>query len=109
MSKTGRAAFLPTIALSFCLIAFKAFPDDARTLYQKGREEQVESSMLAAIELYRASLRANPDYDQPMIGLAECFFALEESLATGGQDSHRLEPAGPGASPVPESYNEGEE
>jgi tetratricopeptide (TPR) repeat protein len=78
MSKTGRAAFLLTMSLSFGLLAFKALGDDARTLYQKGREAQIASLTLGAIELYRASLRANPDYDQPMIGLAECFFSLEE-------------------------------
>jgi tetratricopeptide (TPR) repeat protein len=78
MNNTGRAAFLLTVSLSFCLTAFKAFGEDARSLYQRGREAQIESSTLRAIELYRASLRANPDYDQPMIGLAECFFGLEE-------------------------------
>ncbi len=51
---------------------------DPRTLYQRGREEQVRSNLLAAVELYRAALRENPAYDKPLIGLAETFFALEE-------------------------------
>jgi tetratricopeptide (TPR) repeat protein len=50
----------------------------ARALYQRGREEQSRSNLLAAVELYRASLQANPAYYQPLIGLAEVFFTLEE-------------------------------
>ena len=51
---------------------------DPRTLYQRGREEQARSNLLAAVELYRAALRENPAYHRPLIGLAETFFALEE-------------------------------
>ena len=51
---------------------------DPKILYQRGREEQSRSNLLAAVELYRASLIENPAYDKPMIGLAESFFALEE-------------------------------
>jgi tetratricopeptide (TPR) repeat protein len=49
-----------------------------RALYEQGREAQVRGQALQAIELYRASLRANSDYVQPMIGLAEAFFDLEQ-------------------------------
>ena len=51
---------------------------DPKILYQRGREEQARANLLAAVELYRASLIENPAYDKPMIGLAESFFALEE-------------------------------
>lgn len=78
MSKLGGAAAFTAIGLIFFLSAFKTFAEDAPTLYQKGREAQTASATLQAIELYRAALRVNPDYSQPMIGLAECFFALEE-------------------------------
>jgi len=51
---------------------------DPRILYQRGRTEQARSNLLAAVELYRAALIENPAYDEPLIGLAESFFALEE-------------------------------
>ena len=51
---------------------------DPKILYQRGRAEQARSNLLAAVELYRASLIENPAYDKPLIGLAESFFALEE-------------------------------
>jgi len=51
---------------------------DPRILYQRGRAEQARSNLLAAVELYRAALIENPAYDEPLIGLAESFFALEE-------------------------------
>jgi tetratricopeptide (TPR) repeat protein len=51
---------------------------DSRILYERGRAEQARSNLLAAVELYRAALIENPAYVQPLIGLAESFFALEE-------------------------------
>jgi len=78
MSRTGSAALFTAIGLFGFLLVFQAIGQDARALYQQGREAQETSSTLRAIELYRAALRGNPDYSQPMIGLAECFFALEE-------------------------------
>ncbi|UCF98612.1 MAG: tetratricopeptide repeat protein [Spirochaetaceae bacterium] len=51
---------------------------DPKILYQRGRVEQARSNLLAAVELYRAALIANPAYAEPLIGLAESFFALEE-------------------------------
>jgi tetratricopeptide (TPR) repeat protein len=51
---------------------------DPRVLYQRGRAEQSRSNLLAAVELYRAALIDNPAYDEPLVGLAESFFALEE-------------------------------
>ena len=51
---------------------------DPRTLYQRGRAEQARSNLLVAVELYRAALNENPAYLEPLIGLAESFFALEE-------------------------------
>jgi tetratricopeptide (TPR) repeat protein len=78
MSRFGRAAAFTAIGLIFFFSLSQTFAEEARTLYQQGREAQMQSATLRAIELYRAALRANPDYSQPMIGLAECFFALEE-------------------------------
>ena len=49
-----------------------------RQLYQRGREAQSRVQLLRAVELYRAALQSNPDYLEPMVGLAETFFALEE-------------------------------
>ena len=76
--RAGRAAPKALMGLLICWVCREVFCEDALSLYQKGRESQIGASTLQAIELYRASLRANPNYVQPMIGLAECFFALEE-------------------------------
>ena len=51
---------------------------DARDLYGTGRTAQGERNFPRAIELYRAALEENPHYVEPMIGLAESFFRLEE-------------------------------
>lgn len=75
---------LAAVILALCSVGMlfaQAGADEAadpRTLYQRGREEQARSNLLAAVELYRAALRENPAYDRPLIGLGETFFALEE-------------------------------
>jgi tetratricopeptide (TPR) repeat protein len=69
------------LSLLFLLVVTAAGaqePASARSLYQEGRQSQSRGQTLRAIELYRASLRANPDYVQPMVGLAEAFFDLEQ-------------------------------
>jgi tetratricopeptide (TPR) repeat protein len=78
MRRSGGTALFATMGLFLCLLVLRTYGDDARSLYQQGREAQMGSRTLQAIELFRASIQANPDYSQPMIGLAECFFALEE-------------------------------
>jgi len=78
MKKT--AAFFCILFAAVFVFAQKAdeAPGSALALYEGGRAEQSRSSHLAAVKLYRASLKENPDYVLPMIGLAESFFALEE-------------------------------
>jgi tetratricopeptide (TPR) repeat protein len=77
-----------TLILTLCLILWPAALASAQSgpegeadpllLYRRGRTEQARSNLLAAVELYRAALEQNPNYHQPLIGLAESFFALEE-------------------------------
>ncbi len=78
MRKGAAAVF----ALFVSVLAFGQNGGDAiqsaQALYLRGREEQSRSNLLAAVELYRASLQENPAYYQPLIGLAEVFFTLEE-------------------------------
>ncbi|HEB11571.1 MAG TPA: tetratricopeptide repeat protein [Spirochaetales bacterium] len=47
-------------------------------LYELGRKAQLTDNLPGAIEFYRAALELNPVFLQPMIGLAESFFSLEE-------------------------------
>jgi tetratricopeptide (TPR) repeat protein len=78
---TRTAAALASFLLTVFLLAAQGLAaqgNDARSLYQQGRVAQDREDFLGAIELYRAALRANPDYGQPLAGLAECFFRLEE-------------------------------
>jgi tetratricopeptide (TPR) repeat protein len=47
-------------------------------LFQTGRRAQEERVYYLAAQKYKESLQANPSYLPPMIGLAECFFLMEE-------------------------------
>ncbi|MBN1834807.1 MAG: tetratricopeptide repeat protein [Spirochaetales bacterium] len=73
-----------TVRLCLALLVLSALGAGAQDrpsapgLYEQGRAAQSRRELLRAVELYRAALRANPDYLQPMIGLGEVFFALEE-------------------------------
>lgn len=51
---------------------------EARSLYTDGVRAQAEENYILAIEYYRAALSSNPAYLEPMTGLAEAFFLLEE-------------------------------
>ncbi len=67
-------------AAGFLLAAvlLQAEPANPVELYREGRQAQMRSELPRAVELYRAALQANPDYLEPMVGLAESFFMLEE-------------------------------
>lgn len=52
--------------------------EDARELYNTGRQLQKNGNVHGAIEKYRASLSLNADYVEPMQGLAECFYLIGE-------------------------------
>jgi len=47
-------------------------------LYRKGLAAQNEEAYYTAIEAYRGCLERNPVYMEPIVGLAQCYFALEE-------------------------------
>ncbi len=47
-------------------------------LFHAGQKEQVAENFFKAIELYRSALEIAPDYRDPIIGLSESYFALEE-------------------------------
>ncbi len=51
---------------------------EAVRLYEEGLARQLAEDYTGAVDSYRASLRANPAYVLPMVGLAESFHALGE-------------------------------
>lgn len=51
---------------------------EARALFAAGRQAEGRESWLSAVESYRAALKENPAYLEPLVGLARCFFSLEE-------------------------------
>jgi tetratricopeptide (TPR) repeat protein len=54
------------------------FAADARSLYRAGSAAQASEDYPLAVESYLAALAANPAYLEPMAGLAESFFLMEE-------------------------------
>jgi tetratricopeptide (TPR) repeat protein len=52
--------------------------DSAVRLYQEGLQAQIRENPHLAVEKYRAALDANPNYFEPLLGLSEAFFQLEE-------------------------------
>ncbi len=51
---------------------------NARYIYEQGRQAQLQDNIPLAVEQYRAALNVNPNYFEPIVGLAESFFSLEE-------------------------------
>jgi tetratricopeptide (TPR) repeat protein len=67
---------LPTLLVSPRLFSQPAAP--AIGLYEQGRSAQNDENYYLAIEKYKAALALNPKYLDPIKGLAECFFFLDE-------------------------------
>lgn len=77
----------PALLLAFTAIALAPVAAQSTqsptTLYSQGRQAQQAGDNFKAIELYKSALQMNRSYVQPMIGLAETYFALgdfQESL-----------------------------
>jgi len=66
------------LVLAASLGRLAAQGNEARELYLQGRDAFLTADYTRAIDLYRSSLRLNPDFGLPLAGLAECFFHLEE-------------------------------
>jgi len=47
-------------------------------LYREGLQAQLEENPHLAVEKFRAALAVNPNYFEPLVGLSEAFFQLEE-------------------------------
>ncbi len=70
---------LPFLVLVMTSIGFPVFGQaSAREFYAMGRQLQLEEKYYEAVETYKLSLIENRHYLDPMIGLAESFFALGE-------------------------------
>ncbi|WP_455381332.1 tetratricopeptide repeat protein [Salinispira pacifica] len=50
----------------------------ARQLYQQGQAAETSEDYYGAIESYLGALRENPSYAEPMIGLAQSYYSLDE-------------------------------
>jgi tetratricopeptide (TPR) repeat protein len=70
------------ILLLLSLIPLQLFPqvpaEDAPTLYRLGEDAMRRGELYRAIDYYKESLRYNPDYVEPLHGLAEVFFRIGE-------------------------------
>jgi tetratricopeptide (TPR) repeat protein len=66
---------------------------DARALFASGRLAESRANYLGAVELYRAAVSQNAAYLEPLVGLARCFFSLEEYTESLGylQEAERLD------------------
>lgn len=63
----------------------------ARRLYQQGQQAETSENYYAAIESYLAALKENPSYADPMLGLAQSYYSLDEydiALKYAEQASH---------------------
>lgn len=62
------------------LLASPAYSEELTpaALYELGKKAQLTDNLHGAVEFYRGALELNPVFLQPMVGLAESFFSLEE-------------------------------
>jgi len=77
----NRASFLGLTLLfftSYSLLPQNVIRETAIDLYRKGLKAQEEENFYLAIENYKSALQENPQYYDPMLGLARSYFALGE-------------------------------
>lgn len=73
------ARFVACAALiALFLPAGTAFGADARAVYLDGASAEGREDFALAVEKYKEALSINPAYLEPMVGLAESFFRMEE-------------------------------
>jgi len=77
---TGRRErWIALAALALVAIgASGVFGADARSAYRDGATAQGSEDYPLAVEKYKEALALNPSYLEPMVGLAQSFFQLEE-------------------------------
>ena len=75
MKMNARRAFLAALLL---LGGTAAFGVDARSAYLDGAAAEGREDFAQAVEKYKEALSLNPAYLEPMVGLAESFFQMEE-------------------------------
>jgi tetratricopeptide (TPR) repeat protein len=67
------------IALAlFLVFSLPAFSQKAAGLYEEGRKAQDQEHFYDAIDLFKSALDINSHYLEPLVGLAESYFALSE-------------------------------
>ena len=70
---------LPAFVLAgLVLVPTAGFAADARSAYLEGVAAQGREDYELAVEKYKEALSLNPSYLEPMVGLAESFFQMEE-------------------------------
>lgn len=75
MNRIGRAIIILLVIL---LTAAPLLANDSVDFYYDGIEAFADGRVFEAIEMYRNALSLNPDYFDPLIGLAQAYFSLEE-------------------------------
>ncbi len=74
-----RKAGVSCLAITLLFVPFlPAFGQEAAVLYEKGRKALDQEHVYEAIELFKSALDLNDKYVEPLVGLAESFFALAE-------------------------------
>ncbi len=78
----GRKSLIRLPVLFFLIlmsVLSRADPQDsAGARYEAGKNAQLQNNLTLAVEMYRVALIINPNYLEPLIGLAESFFVMEE-------------------------------
>jgi tetratricopeptide (TPR) repeat protein len=74
----ARKGFRAALIVFLSMGATAAITADARSAYLDGLAAQGHEDFALAVEKYKEALSLNPAYLEPLIGLAESFFQLEE-------------------------------
>jgi len=77
-NKTWSVLFSCIILFFVSHLVFGQNQQNARALYDKGFALQKRENYYKAIEQYKMALQHNPHYLDPMVGLAESYFRLDE-------------------------------
>ena len=65
------------LTLLMCILFISAV-NPAIELFQQGQQRLNRGNLFGAIDLFKESLSYNPDYAQPLFGLGQAYFKLEE-------------------------------
>jgi tetratricopeptide (TPR) repeat protein len=73
-----KISFLKPILIILFFFSVAMLSADAVDYFEEGLIAQMSDDFFRAIELYKSSLDINPNYIKPVIGLARCFYYVEQ-------------------------------